>query len=108
MAVTQDIGSTGIQHTSGFISDDFEMKIREAKSEIQKENINGALDLIKSARFLLTSQELKQEDAVENNPAPIAEAVKTLIIGAKNQFLEGNALEGTKSILDALLLFKPL
>jgi len=97
-----------LTNPKGFISDDFDGKIREAKSEIQKENIDGALDLIKSARFLLSSQEIKQEDAVETNPAPIAEAVKTLILGAKNQFLEGNALEGITSILDALLLFKPL
>lgn len=99
-----------LTNPKGFISDDFDGKIREAKSEIQKENIDGALDFIKDARFLLISQEQEIEQAKvdETGAGNVAEAVKTLILGAKDHFQSGKTLEGITSILDALLLFKPL
>ena len=92
----------------GFISEEFDGKITEAKSEIQKKNVDSALDFIKEARKLLISQEIEQIKAIDTGPAPISEAVKTLILGAKDHFQAGNVLEGISSILDALLLFKPL
>jgi len=97
-----------LTNPKGYISDDFDGKIQEAKSEIQKKNIDETLDLIKDARLLLVSQEIKQEKTVDTEPGPVAEAVKTLILRAKDQFQAGEALEGVTSILDALLLFKPL
>ena len=97
-----------LTNPKGYISDDFDGKIQEAKSEIQKKNIDGALDLIKDARFLLVSQEIKQETTADTESAPVAEAVNTLILSAKDLFQEGKALEGVTLILDALLLFKPL
>ncbi len=86
---------------------DFDEKIKEAKSEIIKKNMESALNLIRDARLLLTSQEIEQERTVDTEPGPVAEAVKTLILGAKDQFQGGKALEGVTSILDALLLFSP-
>ncbi len=90
-----------------YISDDFDEKIQEAKSEIIKKNMDSALDLIRDARLLLISQEVEQEKTVDTEIGAVAEAVKTLILGAKDQFQTGKALEGVKSILDALLLLKP-
>ncbi len=92
----------------GYISDDFDVKIREGKSEIQKKNMDDALELIRDARLMLVSQDIKQEKSVDTEPVPAAEAVKTLILDAKDQFQAGKALDGVTSILDALLLFKPL
>jgi hypothetical protein len=92
----------------GYISDDFDIKIQEAKKEIQKKNMDETLDLISNARLLVVSQEIKQEKSVDIEPAPVAEAVKTLILDAKDQFQAGKTLEGVTSILAALLLFKPL
>ena len=97
-----------LTNPKGYISDDFDAKIQEAKNEIRKTNMDGALDLISNARLLLVSQEIKQEKSVDFEPAPVAEAVKTLILDAKDQFQAGKTLEGVMSILDALLLFKPL
>lgn len=97
-----------LTNPKGFISDDFEGKIQEAKKEIQKKNMDGALDLIKDARLLIHSQDIDLEKTAETEPAPVAEAVKNLISDAKNQFQSGMALKGVTSILDALLLFKPL
>ena len=70
--------------------------------------MDGALDLIKDARLLIHSQDIDLEKTAETEPAPVAEAVKNLISDAKNQFQSGMALKGVTSILDALLLFKPL
>jgi len=92
----------------GYISDDFDAKIQEAQSEIRKKNMDGTLDLISNARLLLVSQEIKQKESVDIEPSPVAEAVKTLILDAKDQFQAGKTLEGVTSILDALLLLKPL
>ena len=91
-----------------YISDDFDAKIQEAKNEIRKTNMDETLDLISNARLLLVSQEIKQEESVDIEPSPVAEAVKTLILDAKDQFQAGKTLEGVTSILDALLLLKPL
>lgn len=96
-----------LTNPKGYISNDFEKKIKEAKSEIIKKNMESALNLIRDARLLLTSQEIEQERTVDTEPGPVAEAVKTLILGAKDQFQGGKALEGVTSILDALLLFSP-
>ncbi len=97
-----------LTNPKGFISGDFDLKIQEAKSEIQKTNMVGALDLIKEARFLLGSLNIEPEIADKTGPAPVADAVKTLILAAKDQFQAGKAVEGVTSILDALLLFRPL
>ncbi len=97
-----------LTNPKGYISDDFDEKIQNARSEIIKKNMEVSLDLIMDARLLLVSQEIKQERTVDTEPAPIAEAVKTLILNAKDQFQAGKALEGITSVLDALLLFKPL
>jgi len=97
-----------LTNPGGYISDDFDVKIQEAKQEIQKKNMDETLDLISNARLLLVSQEIKQEKSVDIEPAPVAEAVKTLILDAKDQFQAGKTLEGVTSILAALLLFKPL
>jgi len=91
----------------GYISDDFDAKIREAKSEITKKNLESAFDLIRDARLLLISQENEPEKTDDTEPEPVAEAVKTLILDAKDKFQEGKALQGVTSILDSLLLFKP-
>ena len=90
-----------------FIDEGMSEKFGISKSEIQKKNMDGALDLIKSARSLLSSQEIEQENTVETRPAPIADAVKNLILSARKQFQDGNVLGGVTSILDALLLFNP-
>ncbi len=97
-----------LTNPEGFISEDFDLKIQEAKREIQNTNMVETLDLIKEARFLLGSQEIEQEKADETGPTPVADAVKTLILAAKDQFQEGKAVDGVISILNALLLFKPL
>jgi len=97
-----------LTNPKGYVSDDFEKKIQEAKSEIQKTNMDGALEAVKEARFLLSSQKIEQEKEVDARPAPVAEAVKKLILSAKKQFQDGNVLEGVTSILDAHLLFKAL
>ncbi len=97
-----------LTNPKGYISDDFEKKIQNAKSEITKMNMDVSLDLIRDARLLLVSQEIKQEKTIDTEPAPVAEAVKALILNAKDQFKAGKAIEGITSILDALLLFKPL
>lgn len=97
-----------LTNPKGYISDDFDEKIRNARSEITKKNMEVSLDLIRDARLLLVSQEIKQERTVDTEPAPVAEAVKTLILNAKDQFQAGKALEGITFVLDALLLFKPL
>ena len=97
-----------LTNPKGYISDDFDAKIQEAKNEIRKTNMDETLDLISNARLLLVSQEIKQEESVDIEPSPVAEAVKTLILDAKDQFQAGKTLEGVTSILDALLLLKPL
>lgn len=97
-----------LTNPKGYISDAFDEKIQNARSEIIKKNMEVSLDLIMDARLLLVSQEIKQERTVDTEPAPVAEAVKTLILNAKDQFQAGKALEGITSVLDALLLFKPL
>lgn len=39
-----------LTNPKGYISDDFKKKIQDARSEIQKTNMDGALNLIKDAR----------------------------------------------------------
>jgi hypothetical protein len=45
---------------------------------------------------------------VETKPTPVAEAVRTLVLRAKDQSQVGEIIDGVTSVLDVLLLFKPL
>lgn len=106
-----------LTNPKGFISENFENTIREAKVETQKGNMEGAFALLAQSRALIQEDvaqpqveelESKPESEIESDPAPIAEAVKKLIEQAKGNFKEGNAKEGIRSILDALSLFSPI
>lgn len=98
-----------LTNPKGYISEEFEVKIGEAKGALAQQDMDGTFERIREARLMLSAPAvINEEDNVEVDPAPVAEAVKSLILQAKDQFQEGKAVEGVTSILEALLLFNPL
>jgi len=94
-------------YPEGQLSADFDTKISSAREALDSKDLPVVLGFLKAARQLLGNEEDTREDNDELNLAPVAEHVKDLILRAQEFFQSGQAQEGVKTLLDAILLFGP-